>query len=226
MSSLSFLLRVEDLELRRRIRVVMARLELLSEGRAVPLERAKHHGKYDTDHQAPPGAVEDPHSDRPPPKDRSLFAWFMWHFERAHQRPDPQWRFEMLCLLAERDLQRHLHPAPVKKTAGTLHRIGTTEEAEAKRVIEWYEGVASIEVAVIEECSQAWVEKVRERAGRRGADGRPKPGWAGWDTARRYEEVQKLKAKDYSQRKAADRLQVSQATVQKYWWTRPRERAA
>lgn len=217
MSELHFLIHVEDLELRRRLRVVMAKLELLSEGRAQPIERS-HHGKPES--TPPAEVVLGGRPDKPPPKDRSLFAWYLWHLERVWGRDNPQQRYRKLVLLAERDLERFIHPAPDSRRAGHLHAAGTTEKAEGERVIAWYEGVDSLEVAVIEDCSQAWVEKVRRQHGRRHDDGRPLPGWRGWDVERRQAEVDTLRKRGLSQQRAADKLGVSKRTVQKYWWRR------
>jgi hypothetical protein len=210
---LAFLIHVEDLELRRRLRLVLTKLELLSEGRAAPMERS-HTGKPES--QAPAEVEPDRPSERPPPKDRSLYAWYIWHLERIHERDASQRRYRMLTLLAERDLERHVKRAPESRTAGHLHRASTAEADTIKRVIAWYEGVDSLEVAVIEECAQAWVEKVRRQQGRKAGDGTPEDNWRGWSEERKYEEIARLDACGFKVPAIAHRLRITPKTVRKY----------
>lgn len=90
------------------IRDVLAKLSMLSEVSAAGLEPHTSQGKSSS--KVPSGVgdeVQRSDPDRPPPKERSLFDWYVWKFQR-HQ-DDPK-RLISLLLLAERDyLTRRFH---------------------------------------------------------------------------------------------------------------------
>lgn len=90
------------------------------------------------------------------------------------------------------------------------------EEAAAERVIELYEGVPAVEVAVHEYTTEDWVKKARRRLGRDPVDGRPRPPFLDLGEEDRFKEVAKLAAR-MGKKAAAKRLGVDPGTVRRYW---------
>lgn len=225
--NLPFLTRISDPKLREAVRKLLIDLALLAEGRAQPIERS-HSGKPES--AAPAEAMPNRPSDLPPPKDRSLYAYYLWHFERAFS----EWRFHMLVLLGRRDYDVHTKGLGDQRRAGHMHVAseGDTRNAakfdreQGDRVVAEYVGVPDYEVAVLEAVSIAWVRTQREKRRRRPGDGRPKPGFLGLNDDERYHQVQRLKAKGMGQKRVAVKLGVSKQTVQRYWVQRPTRVAA
>jgi hypothetical protein len=105
------------LTLQQKIADVLARLSTLSEASASTLEPRTSHGKSSS--KAPPGVPEkraitatDP--DLPPPKERSLYDWYRWQFERADLADVEQ--VNKLLFLAERDFNARSRQGPTVPT--------------------------------------------------------------------------------------------------------------
>jgi len=208
-----------------RISDVLGRLALLADGATSNLDPDRtHHGAPES---SIPAGVELRSSEKPPDKRRcSLFQWYGWHFDRTE---DPE-RRASLYLLAEMDYRefRFRVARRVELRSGELVENdradgGAAERAATERVIDWYESVPALTVAVLEDQREEWVRKARRMHGRNPDDGRPRAEWFGWDEDERRRQVAKLFNRDMGQKTAADRLGVSKRTVQKYW---PRELAA
>lgn len=215
MSELTFLARIEDPELRERIRTVMARFELLSDSDAAALEPSRG-GKPES--KAPAGAMK-------PRRDRGLFERYSHQFAKCVTRPDPQWAFRLLCAHAERDLDHYVNGPPESKQAGAINFLGTVqgrdgaaiEKEKGKEIVADYEGAPAGEVAAILQVTTGVVRKAREQNGRHAETGEPKAGWHGWTDEEKYAEVQKLKACGHGKAMVANRLRVTPRTVTKFW---------
>ncbi len=220
---------MEQLTLEQKIRDVLARLSTLSEAKASNLEPRTSHGASDS--RAPAGVAErrrlqptDP--DRPPPKERSLFDFYVWEF--AHADPDDRAELFNLWLLAERDYHaRVLHiPRRVAVRSGEDAK-GTISGAEAereaaKRVVELYEGRSAEEAAVFEYTTVGVIHKARKMHKRNTDDGRPRPPFLDWDEDERRRQIELLRkrAKDRNEIMGAKRIAqhfgVALSTVQRY----------
>ena len=200
------------------IREVLVRLSTLSEAPASNFEPRTSQSAPGS--IVPMGASLRRDGRRPPPKDRSLFDWYVWQFQDAAEEPQ---RLLSLYLLAEREYQeRRFHDARrvgLRKGALTENDVqdgGAAERAAAERVIDWYEGLSALEVAINERTTEVWVKKARRQNGRNPDDGRPLPEFYGWDEDARAAKV-RLLAETMSQGKAADHLGVDRKTVSRYW---------
>lgn len=197
-----------------RIRQVLASLATLSEVSAASLQPRASQSAPDS--SAPKGqchSVDDPEAPR---KDFCpLHDWYAWHFHRAetdeHRR--------RLLYLAERDYRAHVEHTPRRTPSEPVAKGVDPESSDGSRVVEWYEGIPAEEAAMLEECSVAWVRKVREQRGRKGEDGRPKPGFLQADADERRRMVTSRQAKGWGAKKIADDLGVAKATVQRYMTT-------
>lgn len=204
--------------LNEKIRDVLARLATLSEAPASNLEPRTSHGAASS--KIPAGATLRRDSNRPPSKERSLHDFYAWHF--AENADDPG-RLLTYYLLAERDYMTRRYHVPDRmalRSGGLTENDsidgGAAERVAAERVIDLYEGMAALEVAIHEFQTEEWVKKARRIHGRDPHDGRPRAEFLGWDEARRVREVASL-AERMGQKAAADKLRVSKRTVQKYW---------
>jgi hypothetical protein len=99
--------------LEQKIRDVLARLSTLSEANASNFEPRTSHGKSSS--KVPAGVSEAPSDpNRPPPKDRSLYDWYRWQFERADL--DDVDHVKKLLFLAERDFNARSRQGPTVPT--------------------------------------------------------------------------------------------------------------
>jgi hypothetical protein len=148
---------------------VLAKLELLSEARAGTLGDVISRGASEA--SPPPDAwVDGRDGKRPPPKDRSLYAWYVFQFAHA----DEDWRRHALCFMAEKDYRERVHPLPEDRIAGRPDR---DPEEERKLILDGCEGVSVVEVSFLWRVPPGWVRTIRERAGRRAEDGTERPTW-------------------------------------------------
>lgn len=74
-----------------------------------------------------------------------------------------------------------------------------TEEAAAKRVVEWYQGITALAVAVNENSTEVWVRKARKKHNRNPDDGREVPPFIQWDEAERRRQIDLLRARAKSE---------------------------
>lgn len=206
---------MRDRDLDERINQVLAKLARLSEVAAAKIGRTSS----DSDSEGIPAGVDkklraqDP--DRPPPKDRSLYDYYAWQFARA--RTDSHRR--VLLFLAETDLDQRVKQYPGKFAERTAKpdEIGKTRN---KRIVDWYEGIDSLEVAVLESahagyCSEENVKTVRRQDRRDERTGRKLPGWAGWDDETRTKKVGELLGKKRSLGAIAIELGTAKSNVQR-----------
>lgn len=203
---------------------------MISEAPTSNLDPATSHGA--TESSPPAGVSEkaritptDP--DKPPPKDRSLYDWYVWQFARSVSEPQ---RLVGLLLLAEREYMertvfeaRRIGLRKGELTDNDIKDGGSAEREMARRVIEWYEGRSALEVAVLEYASEAWVRKVRRLAGRNPEDGRKRPEFLDLDDDERRKVAERLHARELRLTTAAHRLGVDKNTLKRYW---PAERQA
>lgn len=198
---------MSDKQLERRIAAILTRLQLLSDGDSASIV-ANETGHAKPDSSPPPGARPDLEPGKPPPKDRSLYEWYSWHFDRALNDD----RRRLLCYLAERDYARVVHkpPQPRGKTGPEDERTGM------KRIVEWYEGVDALEVAVLEGINVHHVYKARRVHRRRTHDGTHQSEWMTWDDNQRQLAVRNRLDAGHSQNRIARDLEVSRRTIQRY----------
>jgi hypothetical protein len=154
---LPFLAGIEDIELREEIRSLMADLELLSEGRALALQAVISGSAPES--AIPSGVPNQPNGGPPKKENVALHSYYLWHFERANSER----RFRVLLVMARRDYERHVKPAPDTRRAGSLltesasGRLGhVVEKEEGDRIVRDYEGTPDYEVAVLEETTPGW----------------------------------------------------------------------
>jgi len=205
----------EDPELARRANRILTKLKMLDEAAGSAIAQA-HISSGKAESSAPPEARPDSPSNQPPPKDRSLADWYAFHFDRC----TTVLRAQLLCCLAERDYYRYRGKDPRQKIAAkrqsVVPDVAQDEKETIKRIIDWYEGFSSLEVAVYEGCHQGFVEKARRLHRRSEVDGRPRRGWDGWDDKTRQAKVLNLAAQGMKKRAIAERLDVSDRTIGRY----------
>jgi len=85
------------------------------------------------------------------------------------------------------------------------------------RIVEWYEGVQDLEVAVLEACSVQFVAKARRVHKRRPKDGTLPSVFISLDEPSRHATVATLALAGESKAGAARRLDVSRKTIDRYW---------
>jgi hypothetical protein len=208
-----------------RIRDVLARLQMLADGDTQNLDPDKRFSKH-AESKPPAGLTYRP-SDKPPPKDRvSLFEWYSWQFR--HHADDPE-KLAVLVDLAEDDYRDFRFKADhrIELRKGELldndpRDGGSAEEAQARRIIEWYEGRDPLYVAWTEsrmgaKVSEEWVRKARRQHERNPEDGRPRSEFLAMDADRRREAVAAQAAKGKGKKAAAKALGVNPDTVRRYW---------
>jgi hypothetical protein len=206
------------LTLEQKIRDVLARLSTLSEAPAGDLEEQIAHSSPVS--AAPGDATLRDLSERAL-RDRSLHDWYRDQF--ALNASDAE-RLLSLYLAAEREYFRRTIPELHRRTAekGSILAYSqdgaAVESIAAKQMIEEFEGVHALDVAIIEGKTEAWVIKVRKQHDRRPDDGRPRAEFLDWDDDRRRREVAALAA-NHGQKVAADKLRISKRTLQRYWPT-------
>lgn len=198
---------MRDEQLESRIGQILTKLQLLSEADSASIV-ANDGGNKKPDSSPPPGARPDRAGDRPPPKDRSLFEWYSWHFAQATDDN----RRRLLCYLAERDYANYTHrkPQPRGKTGPEDEREGM------KRVVDWYEGVDALEVAILEGITVQHVEKARRVHKRSAKTGLLLSPWATWDEDYRAAAVRDRVQLGKSQAAIAAEFGVSKRTIQRY----------
>lgn len=97
-----------------------------------------------------------------------------------------------------------------------------TEEAAAERVVQWYEGVPALKVAINENTTEVWVHKVRKKHNRDPADGRKRPPFRDWSEEERQRQVDLLRARAKSEGKPigaktiAQHFGVDKNTIKRY----------
>lgn len=131
-----------------RIRIVLRELSLLSESPAMRVDGDRVSGGGSK--SKPPAGVRFGKRDL---RDLSLAEYWHDRFRKARGDMETQ-RF--FLYLAERDL------AKVKRRQEPRdpHESADTREA---RVVELYEGLDALEAAVVEDCTEVWLRKVRIR---------------------------------------------------------------
>lgn len=203
--------------LEQKIRDVLGRLEALSEAPAGNLEA--HIGRSAPDSAVPGGVTLRVLGDERE-RSRSLHDWYRTQFERAVGNPS---RLLSLYLAAEREYLRRVDPTIHNQTAekGSILAYSqdgaTVESLAGEQMIQEFEGVHALDVAVIEGKTEAWVRKVREQHGRNPEDGRPRSTFLDLSEEDRCRKVAALANRGLSQRKAAKRLGVGKTTIVRYW---------
>jgi DNA-binding CsgD family transcriptional regulator len=202
-----------------RVRDVLGRLQMLAEGSTSNLDPNKI-SRTHAESKAP-GGISIPTSDRPPDKAQvTLYDWYRWHFADAE---GDEHRIASLILVAEmdyRDFRFHVAKR-VQLRSGELtdnDRLdgGKAERDHVDRVVDCYEGVPVLVVALLEGQRVEWVKKARRLHARNAEDGRPRPEFLTWDDDRRRREVAALAARGLGSVKIAHRLGVATNTVKRY----------
>jgi hypothetical protein len=224
-----------------RIRDILARLSVLTEAPSAgtlaavaPPASLPKEQRVESDRKAktpkrhhesaiPAGVdLHDRDPDRAPPKDRSLFDHYAWHFARIDADAEPI-RATMTLLLAERDYTAVVFPDHHREALRSGALLGdnaegkVAEEVAVRRIVEEYKGVPALEVAIFEYTTEEWVRKARKLMGCEPDNGHPRPPFLDWDDETREREVRKLYNRGLGQKKAAARLEVAKSTIQRYW---------
>jgi hypothetical protein len=200
---------MSDRALDNRVARILTKLQMVSDASSASIVSNDGGGSSKPESSPPPGARPDRDRDKPPPKDRSLFEWYAWQFARSRSEE----RTRLLCYLAERDHARLRSRSPSPRG-----RTGPEDEPAAmRRIVEWYEGVDALEVAVLEDVSVQHVHKARRVHKRVAIDGRRRPEWSDWSDDVREAAVARRRHTGASQHEVADDLGVSRRTVQRYW---------
>lgn len=231
MSDRFWIARIEDRELRERVRRVLCDLLLISEGPAsapklapTDEERKSKGGmraKQTTKHfeSSVPRGVNVQRGDMPS-QDGSLYDWHVWHLSRAVDQPE---RLLRLCYAAERDAKRAKWSQKDwrrdKDSSTASERQYESEEDLEARILGAYEGMDSVEVAVVyEDRHPVYIEKIRRKHGRNPKDGTVREGWFTWDEEQKVEEIRfRRQERGLSQQKIALELGVSKRAVQTRW---------
>lgn len=204
-----------------RVRDVLGRLQMLAEGSTSNLDPNKI-SRTHAESKAP-GGISIPTSDRPPDKAKvTLYDWYLWHFADARAEGDDE-KIASLILVAEmdyRDFRFHVAKR-VQLRSGELTDNdrtdgGAAERVHAERVVDCYEGVPVLVVALLEGQRVEWVKKARRLHARNAEDGRPRPEFLTWDDDRRQREVARLAAQKMGSKAIAKRLGVDKNTVKRY----------
>lgn len=199
-----------------KIRDLLARLSVFTEAPAGNLEAQIARSAPES---SPPGdslRVVDNDSHR----DRSLYDWYLAQFIRHAGNPD---RLLSLYLAGEREYLRRTEPELHKRTAEKGSIVAYSQEGyvvegmAAEQVVEEFEGIHALDVAIIIGKTEAWVLKVRRQHGRRPEDGRPRPDWHAWDEDLRRVKCALAAEEGLSMEAAANRFGVHRETVKKYW---------
>lgn len=230
-------------QLEQKITEVLGRLDLLSEAPgsrplsdlAPPEDLPKGEGNSDRrvnpkrhhESSVPGGAsLRRRGEDGAPSKERSLSDWWRWRFAKAIADEASDFELYRLCLLAERDWAKRVFHSPDRMAlrSGALTENdavdgGRAEQIAGERVVDLYEGVSAVEVAVHEEQTEEWVKKARRQLGRNAEDGRPRSTFLDLSEEDRARKVASLANRGMSQQKVADRLGISKQTAQRYWPT-------
>lgn len=228
-----------DRHLDLRIRNMLDALQRLSEQQAKPTE--SNRGKAES---RPPisVAIIDSNWDRPlaPRKDESLYIYYRWHFEQVKRLTNPsdeelivasdrkaevekkrglrrtrlrrQLDLAVVYLfLAERDYRRHYKGAPDQ---------ATNEQRKSEREIDFdilaYEGVSSLEVALVTGYKVSQIEKLRGHKNRDKETGYPRQDRGTFVERRERARTLKRDHPHLSLSQIAMRLGVSKAAVVNY----------
>ena len=136
------------LECRARAKKVLGRMSMTSEAAASrPSQGIRATASKSS---PPPGAVLGHRKDL---RDLSLYDYWHERFETAWYESG---KLEAFVFLAERDLRRVTHRRVVRDE---------TKEAREARILNEYAGLSNLEAALIEECSESYIRKVRKDHG-------------------------------------------------------------
>lgn len=213
---LDFLVLVHPLELRREIRQILLKLQLLSEVSAPRI------GRRSQDSEKPPGppGFRNLSQAQEPPADRSLYEHYRFAFAAAVATGEDLWR---VLWEAEQDHRVHvLPPSPderAERIALRPERSGD-EQAErqfANRVVNDYEGEHVYRVHLRLNVAQGWIEKVRMEADRDPIWGLRRPDWKNMSAEEKAQMVWSCRKDNLSQDDCAKRLGVSRRTIATYW---------
>jgi hypothetical protein len=187
--------------LERRARQVLARLSVVSDGTTTSYDDARGQDDDAAREQRIDERIRFERKmpgERPPPKSRSLYDFYAWHFARASSRD----RLFFWVLLAEEDLAR-------ARMAGVAPPDQLPNDKLVQRLLEFRGHPA--EAAARHHVTMAWVRKVWRDHERDPESGEPWPR----DPERRIEKALALTADGESRRRVAERTGVPIATLQR-----------
>lgn len=156
---------------------------------------------------------------------RSLFEWYRDEFARRADEPD---RLLSLYLAGERDYLRRVdkkvHQALAEKGSILAYSQAgdVVESIAAEHVIKEFEGVHALDVAIIENKTEAWVLKVRRMHGRNPHDGRELVPFREWDDEERKRQIHlylvevRSKGEEAGAKRIANHFGVAKQTIQRY----------
>lgn len=230
MSEREWISRIDDVELRERVRRVLCDLLAISEAPAskpppTPTddERKRSDGmkaKATTKHfeSSIPRGVRTNSGDMPS-RDESLYDWHAWHLSRATNED----HLLRLCYAAERDAKRAKWSRKDwrkgKEDSTAQEREYESDDDLENRIITFYEGMDSVEVGTVyEDRHPNVIEKIRRKHGRNPNDGYRREGWFTWDEEQKVEEIRFRRVeRGLSQQKIANELGVSKRAIQTRW---------
>jgi hypothetical protein len=206
------------------IRDILGKLQMLADGGTINLDPDRVSSSA-TESSAPAGVTFRPSDEEPKKEHVSLYEFYRWQF--AHHAGNEK-MLRTLWMLACDDYEdfrfKADHLIEVRKgekVENDPKDPGAAERAQAKRVVDWYEGKPPLYVATREGLlggvvTEKWVRKARLQFDRDPETGRPRPEFYGWDDARRKREVEALEALDLGSVKIAEQLGVATNTVKRY----------
>ena len=146
---------------------VLARMSVLASAPAVAMRRdAGYLPRRAGGSKLPPGikqSVEPTDPNKPPDKDRDLFDFYRWHFQRV-TTADPDEMLK-LVMLAERDLWTFGHTG---QSTAERHAARNRSILSSK-----YRGQPPALVAALEDCASSHVQKLRKANGLNPSTGLP-----------------------------------------------------
>jgi hypothetical protein len=209
------------MNLEQKIRDLLGRLAVISEAPAGNLEAQLSRSAPES--SSPSGVLRTHDTDSI--RGRSLFDWYRDEFARRAGEPD---RMLSLYLLGERDYLRRVdkkvHQALAEKGSILAYSQAgdVVESIAAEHVIKEFEGVHALDVAIIENKTEAWVLKVRRMHGRNPHDGRELVPFREWDDEERKRQIHlylvevRSKGEEAGAKRIAKHFGVDKNTIKRY----------
>lgn len=198
MSDRFWIARIEDRELRERVRRLMIELMMLSDAPVANLNSSPGGGK--------PTA-------KPPPRQDSLYEKYASKFAECCT---DLVRVEATRIKAQAELEA-FRGGKDNEDRLTIERE-RSEQADTLNLINHGQGIPAAILSARHRWPIGWIRHIRQRNNQDPDNGYPRPNWRELPERDRYHVIQGLREQEgLSQREAAMRLGVSKGNVQRYW---------